>query len=69
MCQARYLGQRRGQEAALQGQRDQVLLGVGAQRLDGQRDGLHELTQDLPLLLARYARAVDRDRHGRPVLA
>ena len=45
--QARHLGQGRGQQAALQGQGDQVLLGVRAQRLHGQRDGLDQLAQDL----------------------
>jgi hypothetical protein len=64
--QAGYLGQRRGQEAALQGQGDQVLLGVGAQGLDRERHRLHELAEDLLLLLAGYARAFDGDGDRRP---
>ena len=64
--QAGYRGQRRGQEAALQGQRHQVLLGGGAQRLDAERDRLRQLAQDLHVLVAGHARAVDRDGHRRP---
>src|SRR6185437_15873206 len=44
--QARYLGRGQGKQAALEGQRDRVLLGVGAQRVGGQRDQRYQLYQD-----------------------
>lgn len=61
----RYHGQRRGQETALQGKSHEVLFRLGAESFDTQRDGLHELTQDLRVLLTGNALAGSRERHGR----
>jgi hypothetical protein len=61
----RYRGQRRGQEAALQSQGHQVVFRRRAQGFDAERHRLRELAEDLHVLPAGQARAVDRDHRRR----